>query len=73
MTTYKIEPRVKRRWFRENELWYDLIKETWEEEWIDPSFGNGHGAFLPVRKTETIFSSQKIEEIETVIKNLKTK
>lgn len=70
-TTYKIEPRVKKRWFKENDLYYDLVKETEEPEWHDPSFGNGGGNFISAKKLKTVFSSKDINEVLTVLNNIK--
>ena len=67
MTKYLIEPRVKKRWFKENELVYDLIKYSEEDVWIDPSYGNGQGDTFWVKREEVIFTDKDI----TAVINLK--
>ncbi len=69
-TTYKIEPRIKKRWFKENETYYDIIKETEEVEWCDPSFGNGGGNLISAKRIKTVFSSKDIDEVLTIIQHL---
>ena len=49
MNRYEIEPRVEKRWFKENELVYDLIKYSEKEIWEDPSYGNGDGHFRKIK------------------------
>ena len=49
--TYTIEPRVKKRWFKDNEMYYDLVKHLMDYVWCDPSYGNGGGDFREI-KTE---------------------
>ena len=70
MTTYEINPRVKKRWFKENELVYDLIKYSEKEIWDDPSYGNGDGEFRKIKIETVVFSSKNIEEVITTKKNL---
>lgn len=70
MTTYTIEPRVKKRWFKENEMYYDLVKHSEETYWSDSSFGNGGGSFHKRKVEETVFSSKNIEEVLTIKNNL---
>lgn len=67
---YLIEPRVVRRWFRNNQVIYDLVKYSEEEIWDDPSYGNGDGHFLKIKTTKTIFSSQNIEQVIIIKQNL---
>ena len=49
---------------------YELIKYTGEEQWIDPTYGNGGGDFLTVEKGTVIFSSLSFEEVEELRKTL---
>jgi len=69
MIKYLIEPRVKKRWFKENELFYDLVKYSEKEEWFDYSFGNGEGEYITVKRTDVIFTDKDT----TVVINLKNK
>ena len=38
MTTYHINPTIKKRWFKPPQLIYELIKYEEEEQWIDPTY-----------------------------------
>ena len=49
MATYHINPTVKKRWFKSPQIVYELIKYTEEEQWIDPTYGNG-GAKKLIRR-----------------------
>ena len=49
---------------------YELLKYTEEEQWIDPTYGNGGGDFLTVEKGTVIFSSPSFEEVEELRKTL---
>ena len=69
-TKYSIEPRIKKRWFKENETYYDIIKETEEVEWYDPTYGNGGGNFISAKRIKTVFSSKYIDEVLTMIYHL---
>ena len=53
MTTYHINLTVKKRWFKSPQIVYKLIKYTEEEQWVDPTYGNGGGDFITVKK-ETV-------------------
>lgn len=64
MTTYHINPTIKKRWFKSPQIVYELIKYTEEEEWIDPTYGNGGGDYIAVKKETVIFSSPSFEEVE---------
>ena len=41
-----------------------------EEQWIDPTYGNGGGDFLTVERGTVIFSSPSFEEVEELRKTL---
>ena len=69
-SSYTIEPRVKKRWFKENEMHYDLVKHSEELLWCDPSYGNGDGHFISATRSKTVFSSKNIEELITIKNNL---
>ena len=58
---YLIEPRVVKRWFRNNQVIYDLVKYT--EQPI-------HLEYFPQKTTKTIFSSPNIEQVITIKQNL---
>lgn len=73
MTTYEINPRVKKRWFKENELVYDLIKYSEKEIWDDPSYGNGDGEFRKIKIETVVFSSKDIEQVITMKDNIQRK
>mgnify|MGYP003600511735 FL=1 len=49
---------------------YKLIKYTEEEQWIDPTYGNGGGDFIIVKKETVVFSSPSFEEVEELRKTL---
>ena len=70
MTTYHINPTIKKRWFKSPQIVYKLIKYTKEEQWIDPIYGNDGGDFLTVEKGTVIFSSPSFEEVEELRKTL---
>ena len=70
MTTYHINPTVKKRWFKSPQIVYKLIKYTEEEQWIDPTYGNGGGDFITVKKETVMFSSPSFEEVEELRKTL---
>ena len=69
-TTYLINPRIKKHWFKQNSVVYDLIKYSEEVQWCDNTFGNGGGNFMDAKTTKTIFSSPNIEEVITIKNNL---
>lgn len=60
-TAYLIEPRVAKRWFRNNQVMYDLVKYTEEDT---------HLEYFPQKTIKTIFSSQDIEQLITIKQNL---
>ena len=68
MTTYHINPTIKKRWFKSPQIVYKLIKYTEEEQWIDPTYGNGD--FITVKKETVVFSSPSFEEVEELRKTL---
>lgn len=70
MTAYHINPTVKKRWFKSPQIVYKLIKYTEEEQWIDPTYGNGGGDFITVKKETVVFSSPSFEEVEELRKTL---
>ena len=66
-TTYLINPRIKKHWFKQNSVVYDLIKYSEKEVYIY----NGLDEDLISQKTEkVIFSSLKIEEVIIIKNNL---
>jgi hypothetical protein len=70
MTTYTIEPRVKERWFKDNEMYYDLVKHSIVYYWSDPSYGNGGADFREIKIEKTVFFSKNIEEVLAIKNNL---
>lgn len=69
-TTYKIEPRTKKRWFRENELWYDLVKGIGKGRYI---YNGIDSDWIEYDEFKTVFSSKDINEVLTVMENLNKK
>lgn len=72
MTTYIMNPRKRKRWFREDELVYDLIKQTVKNEWIDPSCGNGGGNFIQVEREQVLLTSSNLAEIKNLKEQLES-
>ena len=70
MTAYHINTTIKKRWFKSPQLIYELIKYEEEEQWIDPTYGNGGGDFITVKKETVVFSSPSFEEVEELRKTL---
>ena len=70
MATYHINPTVKKRWFKSPQIVYKLIKYTEEEQWIDPTCGNGGGIYEIIKTETVIFSSPSFEEVEELRKTL---
>ena len=70
MATYHINPTVKKRWFKSPQIVYKLIKYTEEEQWIDPTYGNGGGDFITVKKGTVIFSSPSFEELRKTLNKI---
>ena len=64
---YEINPRVKKRWFKENELVYDLIKHSEEGEYV---YNGIDSDWVNYTKETVVFSSKEIEEVITIKKNL---
>ena len=60
-TTYHINPRIKKHWFKQNSVVYDLIKYSEEET---------HLEYFPQKSLKTIFSSPNIDEVITIKNNL---
>jgi len=60
---YHISSRIKKHWFKKDELVYDLIEYSVKDEWIDPSYGNGGGNFIPVKTEKTLFTSKDLDEV----------
>lgn len=69
-TTYTIEPRVKKRWFKENEMYYDLVKETELDSIQSAKIGGVNISFFPQKEIKTVFTSKNIEEVLTIKNNL---
>ena len=66
-TTYHINPRIKKHWFKQNTVVYDLIKYSEKEVYIY----NGLDEDLISQKTEkVVFSSPNIDEVITIKNNL---
>lgn len=61
---YSINPRFKKRWFRQTILVYDLIEHREGQYWSDLSYGNGLGDFIKFEEDVTlkIFKSLKKAE-----------
>ena len=70
MAIYHINPTVKKRWFKSPQIVYELLKYTEEEQWIDPTYGNGGGDFITVKKETVVFSSPSFEEVEELRETL---
>lgn len=66
-TAYLIETRVLKRWFRNNQLIYDLVKYTEDEVYI---YNGLDYDLMPQKTIKTIFSSQDIEQVITIKQNL---
>lgn len=66
---YRIEPRIKKRWFKENELYYDLIKTEEKGSYV---YNGIDSDWIEFEETRTVLSSKDINEVLTVIENLKT-
>lgn len=64
---YEINPRVKKRWFKENELVYDLIKHSEEGEYI---YNGVDSDWINYAREIVVFSSKDIEQVITIKKNL---
>jgi len=67
MTKYEINSRVKKRWFKENELVYDLIKHSEEGKYV---YNGIDSDWVNYTKKTVIFSSKNIEHVITIKKNL---
>ena len=63
--TYTIKPRIKQKWFAEDEKVYDLFEREEGVKWVDPSYGNGGGNFMPFENTNKICTFKTYEEAET--------
>ncbi len=67
MIKYHINPRIRKRWFKQNELVYDLVKYSEKEgERYSPYEG---GAQI-IKTEETIFTSKDLDEVITLKDNL---
>lgn len=66
-TEYTIEPRVKKRWFKNNEMYYDLVRHSEEGKWI---YNGVDIDYILCPKIQTIFSSKNIKKVLTIKKNL---
>ena len=62
---YEINPRVKKRWFKENEMYYDLVRHSEKEE----RYSIYEGGIEVIKTEETVFSSKNIEEVITIKDN----
>lgn len=67
MTTYKIEPRVKKRWFKENEMYYDLVRHSEEGDWL---YNGIDVDWVICSETKVIFSSKNIGDLIIFKNNL---
>ena len=65
-SSYTIEPRVKKRWFKKNEMYYDLVKHSEKEE----RYSIYEGGVEIIKTEETVFSSKNIEEVITIKDNI---
>ena len=70
MITYKIKPRLIKRWFRNPKLIFELIEVEHCKRWIDPSFGNGQGDFIDVVEETVIFKSEDLKEVKNIKESL---
>ena len=70
MITYKIKPRLIKRWFRKPKLIFELIEIENCKRWIDPSYGNGHGDFIDTVEETVIFTSENLEEVKNIKESL---
>lgn len=64
---YSIEPRIKKRWFKENELYYDLVKTTGKGKYM---YNGIDSDWIEYDEFKTVFSSKDINEVLIVIENL---
>ncbi len=69
-TAYLIEPRVVKRWFRNNQVIYDLVEYTEKNFTRTVKLGKLEVEFIPQKTIRTIFSSQDIEQVITIKQNL---
>lgn len=67
MTGYTIEPRVKKRWFKENEMYYDLVKHSEEGKYL---YNGVDCDWIICPEIKTVFSSKNIDELITIKNNL---
>ena len=70
MITYKIKPRLIKRWFRKPKLIFELIEIENCRRWVDPSYGNGGGDFIDMEEETVIFKSEDLEEVKNIKENL---
>lgn len=68
--TYTIKPRINQKWFAEDEKVYDLFEKEEGVRWVDPSYGNGGGSFMPFDSTTKLYTFKTFEEAETFKKEL---
>lgn len=61
---YSIEPRFKKRWFRESILVYDLVGYKEGQYWSDPSYGNGLGNFVDFEDKVVLNTFTSLEDAE---------
>lgn len=66
-TKYSTEPRIKKRWFKENELWYDLVKTTGQGKYM---YNGIDSDWIEYDEFKTVFSSKDIDEVLTIIQHL---
>lgn len=62
--TYFIKPRMEKHWFVEDEKVYDLFEKEEGARWVDPSYGNGGGDFMPFKNTNKIYTFKKLIEAQ---------
>ena len=67
---YSIEPHIKKRWFKENETYYDIIKETEETTGKNITIGKLNVELFPQKEIKTVFSSTNLNEVLTMIQHL---
>ena len=69
-TTYHINPRIKKHWFKQNTVVYDLIKYSEEDYGKTVSLGKLSVEFFPQKTEKVIFSSPNIEQAIIIKNNL---
>lgn len=53
---FHIKVKVKKKWFKKNELSYEVYEHKKVDLWIDPSYGNGGGNFVSAWQIKLIMA-----------------